>query len=108
MILDRFRKKKENDPFPPIGQDPMMPNAELPEDLERFRMRPPDTRMPESRPPEAMPAPRNDYPVPELSTSKSVEDLVSERTRGDKIELILQKLDTIDTRIRLLEEKIKR
>jgi len=95
MIFGRFRKKKEEPLFAPIETP-----AELPEDLERFRMKPPESRLPEVRP--------SDYPVPEVPYGKSVEDLVSERTSGDKIELILQKLETIDARLRLLEEKMKR
>jgi len=94
MIFGRFRKKKGDDILPPI--------EELPEDLERFRMKPPEAKMPEARTPEV----RNDYP--EVPYGKTVEDLVSERTEGDKIELILQKLETIDARLRLIEEKIKR
>ena len=96
MIFDKFRKKKEDTILPvPMEQ------AELPEDLERFRMKPPETRLPEHTPAET-----RDFP--ELSYGKSVEDLVSARTSGDKIELILQKLETIDARLRLIEEKIKR
>jgi hypothetical protein len=98
MIFDKFRKKKEDTILPvPMEQ------AELPEDLERFRMKPPESaRMSEPTPTET----RMDYP--ELSYGKSVEDLVSARTSGDKVELILQKLETIDARLRLIEEKIKR
>jgi hypothetical protein len=93
MIFGRFRKKKEEISLPaPIE------TAELPEDLERFRMKPPEAKL----------ETRTDYPVPELPYGKSVEELVSERTEGDKIELILQKLETIDARLRLIEEKIKR
>jgi hypothetical protein len=99
MIFDRFRKNKKDDILPASLET----TAELPEDLERFRMRPPEVRYPEARP-----EVKNDYPVPEVPYGKSVEDLVSERTQGDKIELILQKLETIDARLRLMEEKLKR
>jgi len=94
MIFGRFRKKKEEISLPaPIE------TAELPEDLERFRI-----KTPEIKPPEI----RTDYPIPEVPYGKSVEELVAERTEVDKIELILQKLETIDARLRLIEEKIKR
>jgi len=99
MIFDRFRKNKKDDTLPA----PLENTAELPEDLERFRMKPPEVR-----PPEVRPEVKEDYPVPEVPYGKSVEDLVSERTQGDKIELILQKLETIDARVRLIEEKLKR
>ena len=95
MVFGIFRRKKEEDLPPPIEEAP----AELPEDLERFRMKPPEVRTPEVK---------TDYPVPEINYGKSVEDLVAERTAGDKVELILQKLETIDARLRLIEEKIKR
>lgn len=94
MIFDRLRKKKDE-----ISLPASIEAADLPEDLERFRMKPPETRVPEVR---------TDYPVPEVPYGKSVEELVTERTEGDKIELILQKLETIDARLRLIEEKIKR
>ena len=95
MIFGRFRKKKDEDDSLPAS---MESSPDLPDDLERFRI-----KTPENRPP------ATDYPVPEVPAyGKSVEELVSERTSGDKIELILQKLETIDARLRLIEEKIKR
>jgi len=97
MIFGRFKKKKDEEESLPA---PMEASPDLPEDLERFRIKTPEMRPPEHR---------TDYPVPEVSPyGKSVEELVSERTSGDKIELILQKLETIDARLRLIEEKIKR
>ena len=83
MFFNKFRRKREEVTVP--TEIP----TQLPEDLERFRVKTPE-------------------PVPELPYGKSVEELVSERTEGDKIELILQKLETIDARLRLIEEKIKR
>lgn len=94
MLFDRFRKKKEDLPT-------NIENVELPEDLERFRLKPPEAKLPEP-----VPEVKPDYP--ELSYGKSVEELVAERVEGNKIELILQKLETIDARLRLIEEKLKR
>jgi hypothetical protein len=51
---------------------------------------------------------RNDYPVPEVPYGKSVEDLVADKTQNSKIDLILQKLETVDARLKLIEEKMKR
>ena len=79
-ILDRFRKKKEEVRIPAD-----IPTG-LPEDLERFRVRGPEI-------------PRAEFYDKPLEIPKA---------EGDKIELILQKLDTIDTRLKLIEEKIKR
>jgi hypothetical protein len=102
MIFDRFRKKKEE------VQLPFETAANLPEDLERFRMRSPGDSLPEIRPAEIRSEPREEYPVPEMPYTKSVDDIVTEKTKGDKIELILQKLETIDARLRLLEERTKK
>jgi hypothetical protein len=106
MILDMFKKKKEDEiPFPePM---PIETASGLPDDLERFRMRPMEQKIPEIRTDRPI-EPRSDYAVPELAPSKSVEDLVAERTQVNKIDLILQKLETIDARLRLMEEKSKK
>lgn len=95
MILGRFRKKNNDTSSPPSVE------TELPDDLERFRVRATQELKP-------LEMPRNDYPVPELPHTKTAEELVAERAGSDKIELILQKLETIDARLRLLEEKMKR
>ena len=99
MIFDRILRRKKNVSMP----EPMEIEPNLPDDLERFRMKPTEARMQEIKN-----ETRNDYPVPEIPYGKTVEDLVSERTEGNKIDLILQKLETIDARIRLLEEKMKK
>jgi hypothetical protein len=79
--LKRFRKKEEEeDIFPQEVTTP------LPEDLEKFRMSGPE-------------------PIPQRPI-----DLVGETERGienkDRLDLILQKLETIDVRLKLLEEKL--
>lgn len=79
MILDRFRRKKKEEVILPSLPEP----PTLPEDLERFR---PRLEPSFEKPPE----------LPEFKES------------GDKIELILQKLETIDARLRFIEEKLKR
>ena len=81
--LKRFRKEKEEEEtFPSEVTTP------LPDDLEKFRMREPEPM----------------FPVPQRPL-----DMESE-TRGienkDKLDLILQKLETIDVRLKLLEEKL--
>lgn len=79
MFLDKLRRKKEEVSLPTD-----IP-TELPEDLERFKIR--ETR----------------NTVGELPFTKS-----EEMSRNDdKIELILQKLETIDARLRLIEERMK-
>jgi hypothetical protein len=79
--LKRFRKEKEEEEaFPSEVTTP------LPEDLERFRTREPE------------------------QFSRPAMNLVGETERGieskDKLDLILQKLETIDVRLKLLEEKL--
>lgn len=84
-MLDRFKRKKEEVRLP--SEIPMNIPSSLPEDLEKFRL-----------------------PEPEAPSTSFLEKPIETPTRfeGDKIELILQKLDTIDTRLKLIEEKIKR
>ncbi|OGI12429.1 hypothetical protein A3K64_04240 [Candidatus Micrarchaeota archaeon RBG_16_36_9] len=80
--LKRFKKEeKEEDVFPSEVTSP------LPDDLERFRVREPDI-----------------LPMPPM-------DMATEKTEKatdnkDKLDLILQKLETIDVRLKLLEEKL--
>jgi len=79
MFLDRFRKKKKEEPLPVLPAPP----PTLPEDLERFRV------------------------TPESSFGRPSE-LAETKETGDKTELILQKLETIDARLRFIEEKLRR
>jgi hypothetical protein len=83
MIMDIFKRKKPKNDFPTEV------TTELPEDLERFR-----TRRIEPMPP------RNNFPGPM--------DFEPERRSDskEKIDLVLQKLETIDLRLKLLEEKL--
>lgn len=88
-MLDRFKKKKEE---VRIATD--IPTS-LPNDLEEFRL------------PQPQATPRSDFydkplQVPEAPSN----DFRS--SDFDKMELVLQKLDTIDTRLKLIEEKMKR
>jgi hypothetical protein len=87
MNLNFLKRKKEKDSFPAEV------NAELPEDLERFRtrgMEPPSvTRENYARPLEFV----DEQPARKMESQ-------------DKSDLILQKLETIDVRLKLLEEKL--
>jgi len=80
-FLRRFRKEKEEEE----AGFPTEVTTSLPDDLERFR----------TREPEQIPKPM---------------DFVGQTERGieskDKMDLILQKLETIDVRLKLLEEKL--
>lgn len=83
-VLDRFKRKKEEVRIP--TEIPKNVPTTLPNDLEKFRLPQPESR--------------TDFYDKPLEVPTKIE--------GDKIELILQKLDTIDTRLKLIEEKIKR
>jgi hypothetical protein len=83
-----FLKRKKKDE----GEFPEEVTAPLPEDLERFRTREPGPVMPTK---ENYPTPTNFFGEPE----KKIES-------QDKIDLVLQKLETIDVRLKLLEEKL--
>ncbi len=83
-ILDKFKRKKEEVRLPAdIGDS----GPDLPEGLERFRATQPDF-------------PRTEFYDKPLEVPKA--------DQVEKIDLVIQKLDTIDTRLKLIEEKIKR
>ncbi|MFQ6020610.1 MAG: hypothetical protein ACE5J4_01155 [Candidatus Aenigmatarchaeota archaeon] len=104
-ILDIFKKKKKEVPLPEeVISEP------LPEDLERFRMRrepereypsmvPPPEPLPEYGRPVELPRPEFRAPEPVAPTPAPA---------ADRIEMILQKLETIDTRLKLIEERLSR
>lgn len=89
-ILDKIFKRKKQEELPPFRE------SSLPEDLERFRVRPPasESRFPEPR-------------FPPAEEFRAIERPREEVTK-DKTELILQKLETIDARLRLIEERLAR
>ena len=98
-----FAKKEEPAETP-------MPTKSLPDDLEKFRMERTEPKpigatvtptaaeerygtIPERQP--LAPEPVTPKPTPAPATS------------GDRIDMILQKLETIDTRLKLIEERMK-
>ena len=86
MIFDRFRKKKKEQEEVPL------PIETLPSDLEKFRVR--------------REAPSLGYQRVELPRPPEIGS--PEPGTRDRIELILQKLDTIDARLRWIEERLAR
>lgn len=84
-VLDRFKKKKDEVRIP--ADIPMEIPTKLPEDLERFRLPEPE-------------APRTEFYDKPLEVPKA--------DNIEKIDMVLEKLETIDTRLKLIEEKIKR
>lgn len=95
-ILDRFRKKKKEEPI----QQPA-PTPGLPQDLEKFRV---DRQQPYQRPMEVFqqPGPAQSTPTTQAPQKPIPHD------KEHQIELVIQKLDTIDARLRFIEEKLKR
>lgn len=83
-ILDRFKKKNEEVRLPDEIADT---GPALPENLERFRMS-------ESN------IPRTEFYDKPLEVPRA--------DQIEKIDMVLEKLETIDTRLKLIEEKIKR
>ena len=106
MKLPDFRKllgleKKE--------ETPVMETKPLPEDLEKFRMeRPAPEPVPIPSPAEerygAIPERPEPVGVPAVAVPPAAPEPAP---TGDRIDMILQKLETIDTRLKLLEEKMK-
>jgi len=87
MAFGFLKRKKKNE-----GEFPDEVTAPLPEDLERFRTREPEPVIP----------PRENYARPTDFFGET-----EKRTENqDKLDLILQKLETIDVRLKLLEEKL--
>jgi hypothetical protein len=87
MAFGFLKRKKKNE-----GEFPEEVTSPLPEDLERFRTREPEPTV----------TPRENYPKPTDFFGEP-----EKKTEGqDKIDLVLQKLETIDVRLKLLEEKL--
>ncbi|NIO44847.1 MAG: hypothetical protein GTN36_04840 [Candidatus Aenigmarchaeota archaeon] len=84
--LKKRKKKNEEESFPEEVTTP------LPDDLERFKVR-------ESEP---LPTVRETYPRPLGLVGETERKIEAD----DKMDLILQKLETIDVRLKLLEEKL--
>lgn len=98
-MFEFLRKKKEEEPLPPVE------DRELPEDLERFRME--RTQLPAPEPPPER-APMREFESREFESVPRIEEPPKERESSDKIELIIQKLETIDARLKLIEERLRR
>ena len=84
MVLGWLKRKKEKE-----EDFPEEVTAPLPEDLERFRVRGPEPV-----------ASKENYPPLDMAAE------TEKRDSRDKLDLILQKLETIDVRLKLLEEKL--
>ncbi len=115
MFFDKMKKKNETDSFPaPLAAETHI-GSDLPDDLEKFRIRPPGQDMPMRQMPSQMrqmePAPMREEPVhedfPSMPYSKSVDSIMTEKASVNKVDLIIQKLETIDARLRFMEEKMK-
>ncbi|MCD6477221.1 MAG: hypothetical protein J7K26_03655 [Candidatus Aenigmarchaeota archaeon] len=107
-FLDIFKKlipkKKEiiEEPFPePIKE------TSLPPELEQFKTTPPLSE-PKHEEPFSLEQKIDIEPYPKPPTIEEPKKPIEEKPSIDKIELILTKLDTIDTRLKLIEEKINK
>ena len=83
-VLDRLKRKKQEVRLP--TDIPMEIPSTLPNDLEKFRVQQPESR--------------TDFYDKPLEIPKA--------DQIEKIDMVLEKLETIDTRLKLIEEKIKR
>ena len=105
MVFDFLKRKKEAH-LP----TEVLPDEALPEELERFRMGREEPReetvettsgyaeLPEYGENVSVEPPQPTLPEPEPSPERA----------DDRIELILEKLETIDTRLKLIEERLRR
>jgi len=111
MALLDFRKKAKEKTETPES-DESFGTDELPEELEKFRTRArfgPPADMP------ARSAAKEDEPFLPEEYKKNIDEPSARKETKEaqgnlehKIELILSKLETIDARLKLLEEKLKR
>ena len=105
-ILDLFKKKEKPVSLP----TQYIPEEHLPDELQRFRRRPISEIPTPSPGPTSYSENRYTEPFPSLPTVPLAEPTPTptETTSGNKMDLILQKLETIDTRLKLLEERLRR
>ena len=121
MAFDFFKKKKkkkEEEEIIPAdeefsGDEPTP--SELPPGMEEFKLPEPgeappkETPMPVSPEPLERPeAPRGTYRTEEYGPPPIDEPKEEPAGKFDRIELILQKLDTIDARLRFIEERLRK
>lgn len=95
-----FRKKKKPAAIPPET----VPPTRLPEELETFRVGPTPIPGPAGEPR------FREYPTAPPIGPRPIERPAPkpEERPGDRIEMILQKLETIDARLKLIEERLRR
>ncbi len=115
-LIDTIRKKV-GQPLPETVET-MEEEKTLPEDLEPFKFPPPPAPKPAESPtapamPPTLPPPirrpaEKSYIPPEYESLVSGPEKQEPALAGDKIELILQKLETIDARLRFIEERLRR
>ncbi len=101
-------------PFKKKKREPVeIPSTRLPEDLETFRTRPapitgPAGEIPPREYPREYPAPPAGRPPIEGPPMPRPIERPPEERPADRIEMILQKLETIDARLKLIEERLRR
>ncbi len=109
-IIDKILKKKDDSDI----EEPSRIPSSLPEDLEQFKLNSPAI---EEKPSPFEPREPAELPRPDLQKKEESflpEDILSRNIvkqpeqKSDRLELILSKLETIDTRLKLIEEKMRK
>lgn len=103
-ILDIVKRKKPN--FEEGSQQAS--EKDLPEDFEQFRLPPPrieEKPSPFGRVEKNTSDKKEESTIPQDILSRTTSEARQEKS-SDKIDLILSKLETIDTRLKLIEEKM--
>jgi hypothetical protein len=98
-VFNVFKKKNEN-----ISEPEFRRSSSLPEDLERFRVKRYPAPSPEPEYP-SVPEPQFRAPEQMIEPAPEVKTVTGEI---DKMDLILQRLETIDTRLKLIEERTRK
>lgn len=106
-LLNMFKRKREVElPLPQYPAPGPASRTELPSDLERLRMSEPLPYRSEPSPYQPPSAPM--FAPPPEPTFRPTPSPPPAHTPEAKIDLILSKLETIDARLRVLEEKLER
>ena len=84
--------KKKEAVVEPVAEEV---SRELPKDLERFRV-------------QRQTVEERYAPLPQRQMPREEPAPVERTVSGDRIDMILQKLETIDTRLKLIEERMRR
>ncbi len=102
-IFDIFGKLRKKEGYEPEVTE----RSPLPEDLERFRIREGPLPPPEQAPPAPFRR-QSEEMMPAIPSRSMLPEATPKGGEFDKMDMILSKLETIDTRLKLIEERMRK